>query len=303
MGEALKIDALNGQFGIGGIAEVVAGSGGLSKLVVKTRAAAAEIYLHGAQVTAWKPTGAEEILFLSEHSIWQASRAIRGGIPICFPWFRAKADDASAPAHGFVRTKEWQLEAVSAEDEVVALRLVTESDDSTRRWWNHEFRLVHRITIGPTLQMELTAENTGTTEWSFEEALHTYFKVGDVQQVRVRGLDGVRYLDNRDGNREKVQGGDVVIAEATDRAYIGTRNALELVDSTLRRVIRTDKDHSETTVVWNPWEQGAAALTDFGNEEWRRMTCVEACNILGAAVRLGPGQSHTMTARLSVMPF
>jgi glucose-6-phosphate 1-epimerase len=303
MGEPLKIDALNGQFGIAGIAEVVAGSGGLSKLVVKTRAAAAEIYLHGAQATAWKPTGAKEVLFLSEHSVWQNGRAIRGGIPICFPWFRAKADDASAPAHGFVRTREWRLDAVSAEDEVVVVRLVTESDDSTRRWWNHEFRLVHRIAIGPTLQMELTAENTGTTGWSFEEALHTYFNVGDVEAVRVRGLDGVRYLDNRDGNREKIQGGDVVIAEATDRAYIGTRNALELVDSNLRRVIRTDKDHSETTVVWNPWEQGAAALADFGNKEWRRMTCVEACNILGAAVRLGPGQKHTMTATLSVMPF
>ena len=95
-----QIDALNGAFGIPNVVAVVPGNGGMPKIRVTAPSATAEIYLYGAQITSWRPAGAEEALFLSEHSHWQVGKAIRGGIPVCFPWFRSKADDASAPAHG-----------------------------------------------------------------------------------------------------------------------------------------------------------------------------------------------------------
>ena len=301
MNELSNIDALNRRFGIPGIAQVISGGGGLPKIAVTGPSASAEVYLHGAQITSWRPAGIEEVIFLSEHSNWQDGRAIRGGIPVCFPWFRGKADDPAAPAHGFVRTKEWRLESVSADDDgSVIVVCSTDSDDSTRRWWPHEFLLVNRVTIGRVLRLELTAKNIGSAPLSFEEALHTYFRVGDAEKVRVRGLDQVRYLDNADGNREKVQSGDVRFAALTDNAYLDTRGPVTLIDPALHRAISTQKDNSATTVVWNPWQQGAASLSDLGDDEWRRMACVEASNILGAAVSLKPGQEHTMRATLSV---
>jgi len=281
---------------------VVPGNGGLAKVRVTTSLAAGEVYLHGAQVTSWKPAGAEEAIFLSQHSHWQDGRAIRGGIPICFPWFRAKADDAQAPAHGFVRTREWQLDSVTAEgDGCVAVTCSTGSDDATRRWWPHEFRLVHRVTIGSSLHLELTVTNLGSAPFVFEEALHTYFRVGAAERARVRGLDQVTYLDNTDGNREKVQSGDVALTAPTDNAYLNTRSALELIDPTLHRILRTNKQNSATTVVWNPWQQGAVSLADLGADEWRLMTCVEASNILRSAVSLAPGEQHAMGATLSTV--
>jgi glucose-6-phosphate 1-epimerase len=301
MNDQPQIEFLNRRFAIPGIVQVSTGNGGLAKLCVTAASSSSEIYLHGAQVTSWQPTGGEEAIFLSEHSQWQDGRAIRGGIPVCFPWFRAKADEPKAPSHGFVRTRQWQLDSVTAEqDGSVVVICATESDDSTRCWWPHEFRLVHRVTIGTDLRLELTAINTGSTPFRFEEALHTYFRVRNAEHVRVHGLDQVTYLDNADGNREKVQSGDIVFAAATDNAYIDTKGAVELIDPILHRTIRTEKENSGTTVVWNPWQQGAAALSDLGDDEWQRMTCVEACNILGSAVLLAPGQSHTMRAILSI---
>jgi glucose-6-phosphate 1-epimerase len=303
MDEPSRIAALNDRFRIPGVAEVIAGNGRLPKICVTAPSGSAEIYLHGAQVTSWRPASAEEVIFLSAHSHWQDGRAIRGGIPICFPWFRAKADDPQAPAHGFVRTREWRLDSVTrGEDDAVVVTCSTESDALTRRWWPHEFRLVHRVTIGSPLGLELTVTNTGAALLSFEEALHTYFRVGEAENVRVRGLDQVTYLDNTDGNREKIQSGDVVFGGATDNAYLEAHGSVELVDPVAHRALRTDKENSATTVVWNPWQQGAASLADLGDDEWQRMACVEACNILGSAVSLAPGRQHTTRATLSLVP-
>jgi glucose-6-phosphate 1-epimerase len=295
------IDDLNRRFGVAGVAQVVAGNGGLGKVRIETAAASAEIHLHGAQVTSWHPAGFAEVIFLSERSRWEDGRAIRGGIPICFPWFRGKADNPKAPAHGVVRTKEWRIDSLaSKENGDVVATFSTESDDASRAWWPYEFRLVHRVTVGRSLRLELIAANTGTVPFQFEEALHTYFRVGKSENVRVTGLDGTRYLDNTDGNREKTQSGDVTFSAQTDNAYLDTRSALELLDLSLHRVLRTDKENSNTTVVWNPWEQGAAGLPDLGKSEWERFACVEASNILRSAIELAPGQEHTLRAILSV---
>jgi glucose-6-phosphate 1-epimerase len=298
--EATTIDALNERHAIAGMARVVAGQGNLLKVEITARAAAAEIYLHGAHVTSWQPAGSEEIIFVSKQSRWEDGRAIRGGIPVCFPWFRGKGDNPQAPAHGFVRTRAWELSSIEDEQGSVVVTLSTESDEASRHWWPYEFRLMHRITVGAELKLELIATNTGATSLQFEEALHTYHRVGDVREVRVAGLDGATYLDNMDGNREKLQSGDVMLTRQTDNAYLNTRNAAEVIDPVLGRRIRTEKKNSLTTVVWNPWQEGAKALADLGDEEWQQMVCVEASNILANAVRLAPGEEHAMTATITV---
>src|SRR5437762_2998213 len=180
------IAELNRRFGIAEVAKVVAGNGGLAKLCLTSAAATGEMYLHGAHVTSWKPRGAEEVLFVSAKSRWEDGRAIRGGVPICFPWFANKADDPSAPAHGFVRTNAWQLESIVQAGDAVTVSMFTENNDDTKRWWPADFQLVFRATFGSELSMELVVRNTGLTCLRFEEALHTYFRVGQIGNARLR---------------------------------------------------------------------------------------------------------------------
>ena len=295
------IAEFNQRFSIPGVAEIDAGNGGLPRISITTAAATAEIYLHGAQVTSWRPTGGDEVIFLSGQSQFAAGRAIRGGIPICFPWFRNKVDDPKAPSHGFVRTKAWQLDAIERTGDAVTVTLSTGSDESTRAAWAYEFRLVHRVTVGAELVQELVMSNTGAVALRFEEALHTYFRVGDAASVRIRGLEGVRYLDNTANNAEKQQLGEIVFTGPTDRAYQETTHAVEILDPVLRRSIRLVKESSRTTVVWNPWIEGAHSLADLGDDEWRSMACVEGSNIRAFAVELAAGQQHTMKTTLTVL--
>ena len=303
MGAISTVSDLERRFGIPDIAEVSEGNGGLPTVRITSPAAAGEMYLHGAHVTSWKPRGGEEALFVSTQSHWERDRAIRGGVPVCFPWFGDKAGDAKAPAHGFVRTKEWQLESIVRDRDAVAVSMFTESDETTRRWWPAEFRLVHRVTFGLNLSLELVLTNTGTSSLTFEEALHAYHRVGDVEKVRVRGLDTVHYVDKTDSNREKAQRGDVVIASETDRVYLDTRDELELEDSVMHRSTHVAKENSLTTVVWNPWKNKARALSDFGDDEWTQMICIETSNVSNFAVNLGPGQQHQMRAIVRVVEF
>ena len=299
-----KIRELNDRLGIPYVARIEAGNGGLPVLRITTRAVSGEVYLHGAQVTGWKPAGFDEVLFVSAKSHWEGGKAIRGGIPICFPWFRAKADDPKAPTHGFVRTKEWQLDSVvHGEDHSVTARLSTVSDGATKKWWPFDFRAEYRITMGQELTLELSVSNTGDSEFRYEEALHTYFRVRDLRQTAVHGLDGATYLDNRDGNRSKVQSGDLKLAAQTDNAYLNTAGPVEIVDLSSDRCLRTEKQDSNSTIVWNPWSDGAATLADLGSEEWRQMLCVEGGNIMDSGVTLEPGKGHTIVVRILAAPM
>ncbi|HZC24860.1 MAG TPA: D-hexose-6-phosphate mutarotase [Candidatus Binatia bacterium] len=296
----MDLKNLNRRCGIPDIARVCEGAGRLPKVVITSPSARGEVYLHGAHATSWRPAGGEEVLFVSSKARWGEGQAIRGGIPICFPWFRGKADDPHAPAHGFVRTRLWQLESIVENQFGVVVTMFIESDEQTRRWWPGEFRLAHRVTFGLELKLELICKNTGNTPLHFEEALHTYNRVADVATVRLQGLDGARFLDNTDSNKEKTEHGDVFVGAQTDKAFINTQNAVDLLDPQLGRRIRLQKANSSTTVVWNPWQEGSEKLSDLGADEWKQFLCVEASNILGAAVTLAPAQEHTMSAVLSV---
>ena len=285
---------------IPGIAELATGNGGLPKVRITSAQAAGEVYLHGANVTSWKPAGAEEALFVSSKSLWDHTHAIRGGVPICFPWFGGKADDPKAPAHGFVRAKAWKLESIAQAAGGVTVSLFTASDADTRRWWPAEFRLVYRATFGSELGLELLMTNTGRTPLRFEEALHAYHTVGNIETTRVRGLNAVSYVDKTDGHRKKVQQGEIAIVSETDRVYLNTSEAIEVEDPVLRRRIRVAKENSLTTVVWNPWVEKAHALPDFADDEWRRMICIETSNVSDFAVNLAPGEQHRMKALVRV---
>jgi glucose-6-phosphate 1-epimerase len=294
-----NIDELNRRYAIPGAAQITVGNNGLLRVSITTPASTGEIYLHGAHLTSWRPAGGEEVIFLSQRSQFEPGKAIRGGIPVCFPWFRNKVDDPKAPSHGFVRTKDWKLDEIEMRGDGVMVSLSTSSDEGTKVWWPHDFHLLHRLILGTALTQELVVSNTGTTPLRFEEALHTYYRVGGAEAIRISGLDGVAYLDNTDANREKRQVGDIVFTAQTDRAYMDTTHAVEIADPILRRRLRLTKQNSRTTVVWNPWSTGAQSLADLG-DEWRAMACVEASNMRAYGVDLAPGQQHTMKTVIQV---
>jgi glucose-6-phosphate 1-epimerase len=279
------------------------GPGNLPRLVVKTRLAEATVYFQGAHVAAWRPAAASEaVLWMSDDTYFELGKPLRGGVPICFPWFGAHASDAKAPGHGFARLRDWNLiEAAEAADGTVTLALELASDKALTPLWPHAFRAIHRITIGVTLTMALEVTNTSPDAFTFEEALHTYFAVRDVRNVTVTGLERTDYLDKVTGLDRKTQGSEPIrFTGETDRVYLNTTATCVIDDPGARRRIAIRKTGSDVTVVWNPWIAKARAMPDFGDDEWTEMVCVETCNVNVHARTLAPGVSHTMTATIEV---
>lgn len=287
-------EALQAQFGLPGLAHISTGNGGLPCVRIGSPAASGEIYLHGAHIASWRPTGQEEVIFMSRNAHWGEHDAIRGGVPVCSPWFRAKKDDPQAPKHGPVRIKAWNLEAVEPLAEGVRVSLSTTNDDEGRQWWPYDFTMHLRATFGTSLHIELDYTNQASEPVTVAEALHTYLSVGDVRQVSISGLDGARYLDNMDDNREKRQQGVFQFTKETDNAYLDTTTELVVTDLALRRRIRVGKSGSQSTVVWNPSVEGAHRIPDLGDDEWPHFACVEASNVLDCALNIASGETNTL---------
>jgi glucose-6-phosphate 1-epimerase len=291
---------LDRRFACAGAARVLADGAGLPVVRIATEKCLGAIHLHGAQVTSWRPAGSAEVIFLGSKARFAEGQAIRGGIPICFPWFRAKAGDAKAPQHGFARTRLWALDSVESRSEGVLVDMSLASDSSTRELWPHDFRAKLSAKFGNTLKVAFTVTNTGASAFRYEEALHTYHRVGDIRSARIRGLEGATYFDNTDANRQKQQTGEISIHRATDIAYLGSPHALTLLDPTLQRRVRISKQNSASTVIWNPWKDAADKMSDMGQGEWETFLCAEAANILTDAIELAPGASHTMSVTIEV---
>ncbi|HUF91813.1 MAG TPA: D-hexose-6-phosphate mutarotase [Candidatus Limnocylindria bacterium] len=274
----------------------VEGDGGVPLAVLRTSEGEAHVSLHGAHVTHWQPRGGAPVLFLSAHTRWAPDAAIRGGVPVIFPWFGPRAGDPHAPAHGIARRRPWRLERQSDHDVVLAL----EADAATRATWPHDFALRLHVALDTALTLTLAVTNTSAEPWTFEAALHTYLAVGDVTAAVVRGLEGAAYLDKTESMARKRQPAEAIrITGEVDRIFPGTTAACVVEDPVLRRRLRIDKRGSATTVVWNPWTERARALPDLGDDDWRRMLCVETANVGDDAVTLAAGGRHEMTAVLA----
>lgn len=269
------------------------GSGGLMRAAIATPLAEAEVYLHGAHVTAWTPRGQRPVLFVSSRSLFAPGKAIRGGVPICFPWFGPRGEGREGPLHGFARIQEWTVESTKLHDDgrvEIVLVLAPEG-----------FHLRYRVLVGGTLEMQLEVRNDSAAAVTFEEALHSYFAVGDIRQVSVSGLAGTTYIDKTDGFRRKQLGdAPLGIGKETDQVHLGTTAACVIEDAEWKRRITIEKSGSGCTVVWNPWIEKAAAMADLATEDWRGMVCVETANVMEQGVTLQPGASHTMAALLRV---
>jgi glucose-6-phosphate 1-epimerase len=296
------IDDLNERFRVKG-ASFDIGTGGLPRLSIRGRAAEAELYLHGAQLTRWQPHGHGPVLWLSDQAVFKPAAAIRGGIPLCWPWFGPKPGDATAKAHGFARTAEWTVQDVELlpDSSINVVLALTDTDIAAASpAWHSAFHLTLDITIGESLTLALTTKNTGRASFDITEAMHTYLEVGDIRRVSITGLDGVAYVDQlASGARTTQAESDIRFTAETDRIY-ATESSCQLRDPVLNRRIHVSKAGSGSTVVWNPWIEKTARLADMNANGWERMVCIEAANSNDARVHLAPGQSHTLMTRLDV---
>lgn len=294
------LSTLKQQFDIPGKVTLKAGQGNLTCVQVKTALASATLYLHGAHVTHFQPKDRDPVLFMSQKSEFETNKPIRGGVPVCFPWFGAGVDDKQNPGHGFARLLPWKLAAVYEQaDGSIEVLMTLKSSDATRQDWPVDFELSHRVTIGSSLTMSLEMFNTGNTDLSFEEALHTYFCVGDIHQTQVTGLETSPYLSKVEGGRFEPAKAPIAFTRETDRIYDSTTETT-ILDAFKRRKIIVKKTQSRSTVVWNPWIDKSKAMPDFGDQEWPGMVCVETANVKKDAIYLAPGGRHAMTATISV---
>ena len=292
----MRPDELNEQFGIRGAVTFDQGRGGLTRMSIAAAGAEAEIYLLGGHVTAFTPAGCEPVLWVSSRSPFAIGQPIRGGVPVCHPWF---AERPGAPLHGYVRLMEFSVESVTQEaDGSVAVVLHTKYGVGNSNWPGN-FELRNRVTVGEVLAMALETRNCGEEDLTITEALHSYFRVSDVRNVSIAGLEGCEYFGKVTGGENRFQGDEpVTFTGETDSVYLNTQAECVLTDPGMGRKIHVAKSGSSSTVLWNPWIDKARRMPDFGDDEWQEMVCIETANALGNAVTIGPGESHTREARI-----
>lgn len=267
------------------------GRGGLPMVQIQTSWSTAEIYLQGACVTHFQVHGEAPLLFLSEHSRFEPGAAIRGGIPIIFPWFGRPPGRATQ--HGFARLRAWELVGLHRTGDGSAtahLSLPTTAELLS-------IPLDYYVTIGKTLTVELVVRNYSSAPFAFENCLHTYLAVGDIERICVTGLQGTEYLDATAKFLRKQEAAESIrFDREVDRIYLNSRNAVEVHDPVLQRTVQVTTENSATTVIWNPWMTKARDMVDFGDEEYRRMVCVESGNVAENGIQLAVGEEARLKA-------
>jgi glucose-6-phosphate 1-epimerase len=295
----MNIEQLNADHGIVGQIEFFEGQGGLPFIRASNAKANALISVYAGQVLAYRPAGkADDLMFLSEKAYYQAGKAIKGGVPICWPWFGSDPEGKGRPAHGFVRNRMWDVidTAVSVNGEARIVLGLTDTPE-TRSIWPHAFVLRLEITIGETLGLALITRNSGDQPFSITQAFHTYFGVGDIHQTSVSGLEGKSYIDKVDGGQQKIQSGAVTINTEVDRIYLDVANELVIHDAARKRNVRITSQGSRSAVIWNPWAKIASEMADLQDDDYLRLLCVETTNAASDVVTIQPGSEFRLTAQ------
>ncbi|EGA68419.1 hypothetical protein VISI1226_22867 [Vibrio sinaloensis DSM 21326] len=259
--------------------------------------ATAGIALHGGHVVSFKPTGQEDLIWMSDEAVFDGKAALRGGIPVCWPWFGRIA----APAHGFARNSEWTLIEHRENENGVIVELGLLPCESTLAVWPHQFQAHLLVEIGDELTVTLDVTNTDSQAWTFSGALHSYLTVGDIEQAKTTGM-GPEYIDSLKGG-ELCQGGEVLqLTDTIDRVYTQPSECITVEDPVLNRSILVNNQGHNSAVLWNPWAEGAQAMGDMQDSGYQRFLCVEStlhAPSIEQGCTLQPGESHQLITRIS----
>lgn len=290
------IALLNQRFGAPGRIAFRAGEADLPVVALANRFGSCEVSLYGGHVLSYRPTGHGPVLFLSKCSLYEPGKPIRGGIPLCWPWF-GPAKEAGLPMHGFARIVQWDLRATEYTSDVTELRLSLSDSELTRRYWPFAFELSLRVWLDQRLNLELTTVNRDSSPFTITQAFHPYLRVRNIMDVTVHGLDQASFtntLTSQSGTHE----GPLLIRAETDHVFTPVKPECALHDASLGRALAMTFSGTSQMVVWNPWIAKARAMADFGDDEYTSMLCLEPANATGSAVTLAPGERHTLALAL-----
>lgn len=294
------IDALTQEFDAKGVSFSMKGH--LMMIEVDTPYASAVITTHGASVLSYIPkqgsSAGKDLLWVSEQAVYDGQKPVRGGIPICWPWF-GKSNEEGLPAHGFVRNRVWHLDKAHSHDNgITEIVLVCDADESSHALWPYAFHLSLRIEVGEKLSMTLTTHNLSGYDLSITEAFHTYFSVSNPQGIEIEGMDNSLLWDKLTNAAPCRQQGAVKVEPPLDNVYLDQSSIVSFDDVALNRRIIIEKQHSDSSVVWNPGPEGVKAFADMDDGAWQGMLCVESGNVLDNAVVI-PGESkHSISMSL-----
>jgi len=270
----------------------------LIKLRVHNSAAEAEIYLHGALVSHFQPKNEAALIFDATKTELQPPKTVHAGIPLCWPWFGAHPTDTHKPQHGFARDSIWELrEIISETSGETTVILTLHNDDSRERLFAYAFELTLTVTVAKSLTLSLRTTNLDKESFTLTQALHTYLAVDDVQRVIIKGLERTSYVDYTDEKRKKVASTPLMLEGETNRVYLPTTSSCSLIDPQLGRIITVEKHGSDSTTIWNPWKENR--IHDLQGQRYRKFVCIETTNALEDARTLQPGESTTITQKLS----
>ena len=301
---ALSPEQLNSKFGIKGQVVFKEGAGGLTMVEVSNTKASATIALQGAHLLTWAPKGQQPVIWLSTAAKFAPGKSVRGGIPICWPWFGPHESEKSFPAHGYARTVEWEVvETEALASGATRLLFRFNGNEATAKMWPHATPCDYQITVGTALELELITRNQGSTPVTIGQALHTYFAISDIREVDVDGLNGCPYLDKVDGFKRKQQSGTVTFTGETDRIYLNSTADCIIEDSAMERRICISKRNSASTIVWNPWNEKAEQMGDLGERSYLGMVCVESANAADDVVTIPAGGEHRLYVRYDIEPL
>lgn len=298
----MDLAQLNSEYGIAGQVEFVSGKGDFPHIQVTNDKATALISVYGGQVLSFQPTGASnDVMFLSENAYYKPGKAIKGGAPVCWPWFGPDPEGKGRPSHGFARNRLWQVKGTEAlADGGTQIILGFSDTDDTRELWPNSFELAIEITVAEALNIALVSKNTGDQPFDITQALHTYFTIGDITQTKVLGLDGTTYIDKVDDGKVKPQSGAIEVSSEVDRIYQGVPSELSIEDGALNRRINVTSTGSKTAVVWNPWTDISVKMADLQDDDYSRFICVETTNAAEDVVTVPAGGEYRLETTYAI---
>jgi glucose-6-phosphate 1-epimerase len=304
---AVELDDLNAKWGVRDRLTFKMSPLGGPVATMSGPAGSAVVALQGAQLLGWTPSGHRPVIWLSPVERLGTVKALRGGTPVCWPWFAAHPADPTKPMHGFVRTRIWAVRAAAVTADGVWVEFGQRSTPADLALWPHQAAVTLRVTLASQLGLTLTTTNTGAAQFALTQALHTYFHVGDIGAITVAGFDGESYQDKLADFARRQQSGVVRFAGEVDRIYDRHAGEATIVDERLQRRITIAQSGGRSAVVWNPGPDKAARLGDLGpgtgnQGGWREFVCVETANAGDDVIQLNAGASHTLSARYTVSP-
>jgi glucose-6-phosphate 1-epimerase len=271
-------------------------------LEIKHATANAKIAIQGAHIIDWQPSGHSPILYLSPQAHFTKNKAIRGGIPICSPWFNAHPSEPELPAHGLMRQQDWNLLRVDETTDYVDILFQIQLNPISHQW-EHSLLAHLAIRLSSELEITLHTENTGHSPFTLSEALHTYLEILDIHQVSISGLQNTPYLNTVGTPTELIdEEPSLCFDQEIDRIYHSTSGVI-LRDPALKREIIIDKLGSNSTVIWNPWIEKSKRLTDLPDDGYQQFVCIESANAASGSIALAPQHSHTISTRIGVKPI